>query len=203
MRATCFASSRRAVQNAFGWDKAEADIHLHKVMAELTRGDTQTTLHQFYVMKYEDGVRAAGVRSKRMKKALKRIHAAPGLGANGSESDSSSGSGKVTQRSSKAQTGGTKRARQSRSTRQPGSNASALASKQNALDIADDVLLKIAVDGAAGEAASSASDSSEPNSGHAAVRAACVNTDSDPGSSTDEDLKFIRRKPRKSRRRVR
>jgi len=176
-----------SLQNAFGWNKAESSVHLHKVMAELTKGDTQTTLHQFYVMKYEDGVRAAGVRSKRMKHALKRIHkvsdALPG--------DSSSAS------QAEARTKRTASRGQKRSRSKPSAEVKPASSTTDS--IADDALLNIDVAAAVargtdeGDAASSA-DFQQPE---------CLSSESDRGSSTDEDLKIPRRLPRRRRKQAR
>ena len=151
-------------------------MHLNKVMAELTKGDTQTTLHQFYVMKYEDGVRAAGVRSKRMKKALKRIHAVPGVAADGSsDSDLSAAGRRGTKRTRKGSVQGQK--------------------VLTADDISDEALLSIDV-GASGVAGGNpAVDLSQP--------AGCLSSESDRGSSTDEDLKIPKTKLRRRRKQAR
>ncbi len=147
-------------------------------MAELTKGDTQTTLHQFYVMKYEDGVRAAGVRSKRMKKALKRIHA-PGAAADEQSSDSDVPLPRKNR--------GTKRARAKKF--QP-----AVAFTID--DIDDETLLSIEV--ANGDSARPASEAQQ-----VAQRAECLSSDSDRGSSTDEDLKIPKNKVRRRRAKTR
>ena len=61
-------------QNAFGWDAQTTESHINPVLTALTKGSGQSSLHQFFITKYDDGVRAAAVRSSRMRTALKGLH---------------------------------------------------------------------------------------------------------------------------------
>ncbi|CAE7792282.1 UVH3, partial [Symbiodinium sp. KB8] len=60
--------------NAFGWDAQTTESHINPVLTALTKGSGQSSLHQFFITKYDDGVRAAAVRSSRMRTALKGLH---------------------------------------------------------------------------------------------------------------------------------
>ena len=137
-------------------------------MAELTRGDTQTTLHQFYVMKYEDGVRAAGVRSKRMQKALKRIHNQEDadvlkIGQSSTDSDESAG------KCSRAK----KRGRQL---------ARSVARKFAGLEDADLAVVPLPVCACSAGAAASAPD-------EGGTKTVFLSSHSESGTTTDEDLR--------------